>query len=357
VSQFALFQYYKKFIPAFSDIAKPLQALLKEKTPFKWTAACDEAHERMKTTFSCKISLHLPTSQDTFHLHTDASSYAAAAVLSQVQKEGSVPIAFYSKAFDETQMRYSILDKELYAMVNAIKHFEFYLQGRKFKIFTDSKILYYLREAKESNPKLMRWSLLLQDYDFDITHISGKSNKIADILSRVSHNQEEDVSRRIHTAKKEILQKIRDQVEEMDIPNGMTLSMSEMNTMVVANTSHQHQAGALLQHHFHRLHDPMFATAAKTKPKLNVFINSLEDVQEDEDNHMSENHHYTSWELLLAATSFQAGNMSLPDFRKLQEQDEYCTKIKRLAETDQIAKHFHVRQGILPSYCQRYWWT
>ena len=72
------------------------------------------------------------------------------------------PFAFYSKAFDETQMRYSILDKELYAMVNAIKHFEFYLQGRKFKIFTDSKILYYLREAKESNPKLMRWSLLLR---------------------------------------------------------------------------------------------------------------------------------------------------------------------------------------------------
>ena len=78
----------------------------------------------MKTTFACKISLHLPTTEDTFHLHTDASSYAAAAVLSQVQKEGIVLIAFYSKAFDETQMRYSILDKELYAMVNAIKHFE-----------------------------------------------------------------------------------------------------------------------------------------------------------------------------------------------------------------------------------------
>ena len=150
-------------------------------------------------------------------VHTDASSYAAAAVLSQVQQEGTVPIAFYSKAFDETQMRYSILDKELYAMVNAIKHFEFYLQGRKFKIFTDSKILYFLREAKESNPKLMRWSLLLQDYDFDITHISGKSNKIADILSRVSHNHEEDTSRKIHTAKKEILQKIRSQVEELSL--------------------------------------------------------------------------------------------------------------------------------------------
>ena len=160
----------------------------------------------------------------------------------------------------------------------------------------------------------MRWSLLLQDYDFDITHISGKSNKIADILSRVSHNQEEDTSRKIHTAKKEILQKIRSQVEEMDIPNGLTLSMTELNTLVIEKTSLQHQAGALIQHHFHRQHDPMFSTAAKTKPPLNVFLNSLEEVQEDEDVELREDSHYTNWELLLAATSFQAGNMSLPDF-------------------------------------------
>ena len=204
------------------------------KPPFKWTSTCDEAHDKMKLTFACKISLRLPTAEGTFHLHTDASSFAGAGVLSQDQSDGVVPIAFYSKAFDETQMRYSILDKELYAMVNAIKHFEFYLQGRRFKIFTDSKILYYLREAKESNPKLMRWSLLLQDYDFDITHISGKSNKIADILSRVSPNDEEDTSRKIHTAKKEILNKIRDQVQHMDIPNGLTLSMTELNTMIAA---------------------------------------------------------------------------------------------------------------------------
>ena len=155
--------------------------------------------------FACKLALHLPTEDDTFHLHTDASSYATAAVLSQKQNDDIVPIAFYSKGFDETQMRYSILDKELYAMVNAIKHFEFYLQGRKFKVFTDSKILYYLRTAKESNPKLMRWSLLLQDYDFDITHIPGTTNKIADILSRIC----QDGSRKIHQAKKKILDKLR----------------------------------------------------------------------------------------------------------------------------------------------------
>ena len=133
----------------------------------------------------------------------------------------------------------------------------------------------------------------------------------------------------------------------MEIPNGLTLSMTELNTLVIENTSPQHQAGALIQHHFHRHHDPMFSTAAKTKPPLNVFLNSLEEVQEEEDVELKEDNHYTNWELLLAATSFQAGNMSLPDFRKLQEQDEYCNKIKKLAETDQIAKHFHIRQGIL----------
>ena len=137
----------------------------------------------------------------------------------------------------------------------------------------------------------MRWNLLLEDYDFDITHISGKSNKIADILSRVSHNQEEDTSRKIHTAKKEILDKIRHQVQEMDIPNGLTLSMTELNTLVTAGTSEQHQAGALLQYHFHRIHDPMFATAAKTRPPLNIFLNCLEDVQEDEDVQVQNNLH------------------------------------------------------------------
>ena len=63
----------------------------------------------------------------------------------------------------------------------------------------------------------------------------------------------------------------------------------------------------------------MFSTAAKTRPPMNIFLNSLEDVEEEEDVTVVNNPHNTSWELLLAATSFQAGNMSLPDFRKLQE--------------------------------------
>ena len=127
-------------------------------------------------------------------------------------------------------MRYSILDKELYAMVNAIKHFEFYLQGRKFKVFTDSKILYYLRTAKESNPKLMRWSLLLQDYDFDITHIPGTTNKIADILSRICKDGEEDASRKIHQAKKKILDKLRGEVTNMEIRTGKVVDICLLYT-------------------------------------------------------------------------------------------------------------------------------
>ena len=139
MSQFALFQYYKKFVPCFSDIARPIQKLLKSKTEFKWTEECDKAHKTMKHAFACQLNLHLPQETGLFTLHTDASSYAAAAVLSQQQDGDMVPLAFFSKAFDETQIKYSVLDKELYAFVHAIKHFEFYLQGRPFRIYTDSK--------------------------------------------------------------------------------------------------------------------------------------------------------------------------------------------------------------------------
>ena len=60
LSQFALWQYYKKFIPSFSDIARPIQKLLKAKTPFKWTDECEQAHKTMKATFACQLELHLP---------------------------------------------------------------------------------------------------------------------------------------------------------------------------------------------------------------------------------------------------------------------------------------------------------
>ena len=184
-SQFALLQYYKKFIPQFSGMTSVFKHLLSSKSDFHWSPDCEQARKTLLNVFALQLSLYLPQHGKRFRLARDASSFAMAAVLSQKDSSNEfVPVAFYSKAFDDTQLKYSILDKELFAMVQSIKHFDFYLAGKSFDIITDSKCLFYLKFAKDSNPKLYRWSLLLQSYDFDIIHVSTKQNLIPDVLTR-----------------------------------------------------------------------------------------------------------------------------------------------------------------------------
>ena len=125
--QLALFQYYKKFIPFFSDVVLPLQKLMKKGVEFVWTPECTSAYVLMKSLFKEKISLHLPNHEFPFLVHTDSSSYAASAVLQQRVNGELVPIAFHSESFTGPQIAYSILDKELYALVDSVKRFDYYL--------------------------------------------------------------------------------------------------------------------------------------------------------------------------------------------------------------------------------------
>ena len=93
--QLALFEYYKKFIPFFSKVVLPLQKLMKKGVEFIWTPECTSAYVLMKSLFKEKISLHLPNPEFLFLVHTDASSYAASAVLQQRVNGELVPIAFH----------------------------------------------------------------------------------------------------------------------------------------------------------------------------------------------------------------------------------------------------------------------
>lgn len=68
----------------------------------------------------------------------------------------------------------------------SVKRFDYYLSGIPFELYTDSKALLYLRKAKDANPKLLRYSLILQGFDFSITHVSSSENLIADMLSRTT---------------------------------------------------------------------------------------------------------------------------------------------------------------------------
>ena len=119
-------------------------------------------------------------------LQTDASETGLGAVLLQEGGDAHLhPIAYLSKKLLPREKALSTIEKECLAIVWALGKFRPYLWGRRFRLETDHSPLCWLSRMKGSNGKLLRWSLALQDYDFDVVHIKGRDNILADGLSRV----------------------------------------------------------------------------------------------------------------------------------------------------------------------------
>ena len=107
--------------------------------------------------------LQYPDFDKPFVLTTDASNIALGAVLSQGPIGSDKPIAYSSRTLSDTESRYSAIEKELLAIIWAVKHFRPYLYGKKFHIYTDHRPLAWLYSLKEPNSKLTRWRLRLQE--------------------------------------------------------------------------------------------------------------------------------------------------------------------------------------------------
>lgn len=115
---------------------------------------------------------------------TDASIHAIGAILSQGEVGKDLPIAYASRTLNKAESNYSTIERELLAIVWAVKHFRPYLFGRKFKIVTDHKPLTWLFSIKDPGSRLVRWRLKLEEYDYEIIYKAGKINTNADALSR-----------------------------------------------------------------------------------------------------------------------------------------------------------------------------
>ena len=122
-------------------------------------------------------------------METDASGYAIEGVLSQEQKGKWKPITFLSRTMQPAEQNYEIYDKELLAIVEAITKWRQYLLDttEKFEVWTDHENLKYFQKPHKLNRRQARWYLKLQDYDFILQHIPGKTNTKADVLSRKDH--------------------------------------------------------------------------------------------------------------------------------------------------------------------------
>ena len=182
--------YYRKFIRHFSHLAKPLYEFAHKNTPFEWKDKHTDAVNALKQAMISPDCLVIFDPERKTTLTTDACDYAMGACLTQTYDTGDRPIAFISKTFNDTEMKYTLWEKELYAVIWAVHQFRPYLLNTQFLIRSDNKPTtqiitnHSLRTTTTTTNRVNRWLLSLQAFNFKIEHHPGKSNVVADALSR-----------------------------------------------------------------------------------------------------------------------------------------------------------------------------
>ncbi|XP_008239126.1 PREDICTED: uncharacterized protein LOC103337735 [Prunus mume] len=181
--------YYRKFIPHYGRESFPLTQLTK-KDGFLWTPEATAAFHRLKELMLSPRVLALLDFTKPFIIESDASGSGIGAVL---QQEGR-PIAFTSKTLGPRNQALSTYEREMMAIVHAIKKWHHYLQGRHFIIKTDHHSLKYFLNHKAHTPFQQKWVTKLLGYDYEIHYRQGSDNKAADALSRfpISHSSSTD---------------------------------------------------------------------------------------------------------------------------------------------------------------------
>ncbi|CAN6573232.1 unnamed protein product [Malus baccata var. baccata] len=171
-------------------IAQPLCRLLQKEVRFEFNEACEKAFNHLKDLLTTTPIITPPDWSIPFELMCDASNYALGAVLGQRKNKLPHVIYYASRTLNDAQLNYSTTEKELLAVVFALDKFRSYLIGTKVIVFTDHAALKYLFTKKEAKPRLIRWMLLLQEFDIEIKDKKGSDNVVADRLSRLVCEEE-----------------------------------------------------------------------------------------------------------------------------------------------------------------------
>jgi hypothetical protein len=194
--------YYRKFIPRFAMIARPLHALLSHTTSYVWTVECQSSFNELIRVICEDVTLQYPDFHAAktdptraFVIQTDASREGIAGVLGQLDGKNKIrPISFVSRTCSKTESEYPTTELEALAVVFAVKKFSHYIIGIRTIVETDHSALVQMFTKKSAcgNARVNKWAMdIASTYDLEFRHKAGKSNASADALSR-AHAKESD---------------------------------------------------------------------------------------------------------------------------------------------------------------------
>ena len=179
-----LTSYFRKYIPNYAIVAKPLTDLLRKDVKFKFEQDEYAAFHILKQKLAENPVLKIYNSSLATELHTDASAVAYSAILLQLHADGLHPVYYMSKRTSETESKYSSYELEALAIIEGVKKYRNYLYGIHFKIMTDCQAFEQTLKKKDLSAKVARWVIFLDQFDYEVEHRVGSKMRHTDALSR-----------------------------------------------------------------------------------------------------------------------------------------------------------------------------
>ena len=194
VKQFlGLVGYYRKFIPRFADIARPLNALTCKSVAFVWDEICEKSFELLKQMIIQEPILVYPDPNKPYVLFTDVSKYAWSCILTQEYthiiegKEKKIlhPITYMSGLFWGSQVNWACLTKEAYATYMSVRKLAYYLEDADITLRSDHLPLKRFLSKNTLNSKVNNWAVEISPFRITFEYIKGIKNTLANTMSRL----------------------------------------------------------------------------------------------------------------------------------------------------------------------------
>ena len=185
--------YYRKFVPRFADISRPLTTLTKKDQKFVWTPACQKSFELLKETLCGAPVLKYADTSKSYTLYTDTSKFGWAGVLTQshttvIDGKSTTtdhPVTFVSGLFRSSQLNWAALTKEAFAIYMSVKKLSFYLTDAQILLRSDHKPLEKFLLKNTLNSKVNNWAMELEAFNIQFDYIKGSNNILVDTLSHL----------------------------------------------------------------------------------------------------------------------------------------------------------------------------